>query len=86
MVEMIHSRKKLEKNEQRYDLFSSLLEANDDEDISGDDVKLSTSELLGEIEQYHANPPQLTLTLLIGNVFIFQLAGHEVYCIAYRDM
>jgi len=58
MVEMIHSRKNSEKGEQRYDLFSSLLEANDDEDISGGDVKLSTSELL-------------------GNVFIFQLAGHE---------
>ena len=80
---MIHSRKNSERNKQRYDLFSSLLEANDDEDISGDNVKLSTSELLG---RSHTNPSQSTLTLLVGNVFIFQLAGHEVYSIAYRDI
>ena len=30
--------------------------------------------------------PRSPLTLLIGNVFIFLLAGHEVYSIAYRDI
>ena len=32
------------------------------------------------------NVIQIPLTLLIGNVFIFQLAGHEVYSISYRDI
>lgn len=59
MVEMIHSRKNSEKGEQRYDLFSSLLEANDDEDISGGDVKLSTSELLGRLNNIVQIPRSL---------------------------
>ena len=51
MAEMIHSRKNSKENEQRYDLLSSLLEANSDEAISGGDAKLSASELLGKIIQ-----------------------------------
>ncbi|KZV61166.1 cytochrome P450 [Peniophora sp. CONT] len=56
MSQMIDSRKHAEKKEERYDLFSSLLDAaNDDSD--------------GE--------PKLTDSELIGNIFIFMLAGHE---------
>jgi len=47
MVEMIQHRKTLEKKEQRYDLLSSLLDANDDEDLGV--AKLSTKELFGNI-------------------------------------
>ncbi|KAF5354196.1 hypothetical protein D9756_007136 [Leucocoprinus leucothites] len=53
MLEMIDARQKSQKVE-RHDLFSSLLEANNDEDGEA----LSTDEL-------------------IGNIFIFLLAGHE---------
>ncbi|ESK89420.1 cytochrome p450 [Moniliophthora roreri MCA 2997] len=56
MLEMIANRRNAEKKEERYDLFSSLLDANDD----------TTS---GE--------PPLTERELIGNIFIFLLAGHE---------
>ena len=45
MVEMIEARKELGGSEQRYDLFSSLLDANDD---SSDGLaKLTQGELLG---------------------------------------
>jgi len=54
MKEMIHDRQNSEKLE-RYDLFSSLLDANTD-DLDAD---------------------RLTESELIGNIFIFLLAGHE---------
>ncbi|KAI0940039.1 hypothetical protein AcV5_001254 [Taiwanofungus camphoratus] len=56
MEEMIQTRKGAEKKEERYDLFSSLLDANEDE-LDGK-TKLSDSELM-------------------GNIFIFLIAGHE---------
>ncbi|KAI0960322.1 hypothetical protein AcW1_004865 [Taiwanofungus camphoratus] len=56
MEEMIQARKGAEKKEERYDLFSSLLDANEDE-LDGK-TKLSDSELM-------------------GNIFIFLIAGHE---------
>ncbi|KAI0763709.1 cytochrome P450 [Irpex lacteus] len=55
MTEMIRARKGFEsKQERRHDLFSNLLEANDEDA----EVTLSDSELL-------------------GNIFVFLLAGHE---------
>ncbi|KIP01299.1 hypothetical protein PHLGIDRAFT_507626 [Phlebiopsis gigantea 11061_1 CR5-6] len=54
MMEMIRARRQAEKKEERYDLFSSLLDAN-----------------AGEGE------PSLADSELIGNLFIFLLAGHE---------
>lgn len=48
MEEMIQTRKGAEKKEERYDLFSSLLDANEDE-LDGK-TKLSDSELMGN---YH---------------------------------
>ncbi|OBZ67576.1 hypothetical protein A0H81_12405 [Grifola frondosa] len=56
MAEMVQARKTAEKKEERYDLFSSLLDANEEE--SEGQMKLSDSEL-------------------IGNIFIFLIAGHE---------
>ncbi|GJE97102.1 cytochrome P450 [Phanerochaete sordida] len=56
MLEMVQDRRKTEKKEERYDLFSSLLDASDsDSDVN---VRLTDRELL-------------------GNIFIFMLAGHE---------
>ncbi|OBZ67577.1 hypothetical protein A0H81_12404 [Grifola frondosa] len=56
MVEMVQARKTGEKKEERYDLFSNLLDANEEE--SEGQAKLSDGEL-------------------IGNIFIFLIAGHE---------
>jgi hypothetical protein len=60
MADLIQDRKTSEKKELRYDLFSSLLDANDDQDLSEGEAKLSTKELFGELSQYlvdvcHAN-------------------------------
>jgi len=49
MIEMIQDRKTAETKEERYDLFTSLLSANDDEDTFSGDKKLSTSELVGTL-------------------------------------
>ena len=57
MRHMIDARKGAEKKEERYDLFSSLLDANDEE--SDGNAKLSDDELM-------------------GNIFIYLIAGHEV--------
>lgn len=45
MLEMVNARKNAEKKEERYDLFSSLLDASDDGE---GDAKLTDDELLGE--------------------------------------
>ncbi len=45
LVEMIRARKESEKKEERYDLFSSLLDANEEEEDG--QVKLQDSELIG---------------------------------------
>lgn len=58
LTEMIHERQGFQHKEDDNDLLSSLLLANDDDDLSKDEVKLSDSEL-------------------IGNIFIFLVAGHE---------
>jgi hypothetical protein len=52
MADLIQDRKTSEKKELRYDLFSSLLDANDDQDLSEGEAKLSTRELFGELSQY----------------------------------
>ncbi|KAN0113945.1 cytochrome P450, partial [Russula decolorans] len=56
MLEMVEDRKDADKVEERYDLFSGLLDAAQDE--PGSEAALSDDEL-------------------IGNMFIFLLAGHE---------
>ena len=76
MADLIQDRK--EKKELRYDLFSSLLDANDDQDISEGNVKLTTRELFGELSQYLIDAYHAEWPGTLGNIFIFQLAGHEV--------
>ena len=46
MLEMVSARRVSEKKEERYDLFSSLLDASEDE--SDGQTKLTDRELLGE--------------------------------------
>ena len=65
MRDMIDARKGSQKREERYDLFSSLLDANMDEELAKTGGTLADSELL-------------------GNIFIFLLAGHEV-CLAFSN-
>ncbi|KAI0346715.1 cytochrome P450 [Trametopsis cervina] len=57
LLEMIQERRHAETKEERYDLFSSLLDANDAESDNGEQ--------------------NLTDSELIGNLFIYLLAGHE---------
>lgn len=58
MLELIQERRNSEKRDERYDLFSSLLDANDLNEDGNGNVTLTNDELL-------------------GNIFIFMLAGHE---------
>jgi cytochrome P450 len=74
MLEMVQAGLADRVKEERHDLFSNLLAAND-EDV---EVNLSISEIVGEI--FTLFPPSsqnLTYTDSTGNVFIYQLAGHE---------
>ena len=68
---MISARRTTEKKEERYDLFTSLLEANEDE-LDGSN-KLSDQELLGECLSI---PLEIYGNSVVpGNIFIFLLAG-----------
>nr|BAL05138.1 cytochrome P450 [Phanerodontia chrysosporium] len=58
MLELIQERRDAEKRDERHDLFSNLLDANDSDENGDGSVKLTDEELL-------------------GNIFIFMLAGHE---------
>ncbi len=54
MLEMIRNRRTAEQKGERYDLFSSLLDANDDEDGGGGgETKLTDQELLGKFIFHH---------------------------------
>ncbi|KAK0202482.1 cytochrome P450 [Desarmillaria ectypa] len=58
MLAMIRNRRTAAKKKEKYDLFSNLLYANDDEDLVGGETKLTDEELL-------------------GNIYVFLLAGQE---------
>jgi hypothetical protein len=51
MVEMIQSRRSSEK-EERYRLFSSLLDASEEEDLNSGETKLKDSELIGSVSLF----------------------------------
>jgi len=74
MAEMIQKRRFAEVKEERHDLFSSLLDANNDPDAEV--AKLTDQELIGKL--------QFTFSIVsfihifVGNIFIFLIAGHEV--------
>ena len=77
MIEMVEARRDGDKVEQRYDLFSGLLDAawgEQDSEAAISDEELiggySTSGSFGILIKYLTHPP--------GNMFIFLLAGHEV--------
>jgi hypothetical protein len=71
MREMIKDRLSSVK-EERYDLFSSLLDANEGESAS---AMLAERELLGELFDVPSSP---IADAPLGNIFVFLLAGHEV--------
>ena len=72
MLEMVQARLAAKVGEKSHDLFSNLLAAND-EDV---EVKLLTSEVIGWIyASLSSHKPKFIH--LTGNMFIYQLAGHE---------
>jgi hypothetical protein len=77
MLEMVEARKDVDKVEERYDLLSGLLDAAQDE--PGSEAALSDDELIGwySLSEYSAFI-EVVLPPLLGNMFIFLLAGHEV--------
>ena len=77
MLEMVEARKDEDKVEERYDLFSGLLDAAQDE--TGNEAALSDDELMGWYSlSDHFAFMKFVLHPLLGNMFIFLLAGHEV--------
>jgi hypothetical protein len=77
MVEMVEARRNADKVEQRYDLFSGLLDAAQDE--PGSEAALGDDELIGEYSTSRSfGIPGSVLPALPGNMFIFLIAGHEV--------
>ena len=76
MVEMVEARRNADKVEQCHDLFSGLLDAAEEEQ---GEAALSDEELIGRFSAsqsfgIHGKRP----IVLLGNMFIFLLAGHEV--------
>ena len=76
MLEMVEARRDVDKVEERYDLFSGLLDATQDE--TGGKEALSDDELMGWYSLSDHSPFIFVLPPLLGNMFIFLLAGHEV--------
>ena len=76
MLEMVEARRNADKAEQRHDLFSGLLDAATAEPDNG--VVLSDQELIGNYPVSHRFAPDSVLIVILGNMFIFLLAGHEV--------
>jgi hypothetical protein len=75
MFDMIKARRESEKKEERYDLFSQLLDASQEETEDGA-AQVSDRELVG------ASTPAVsflcTLMLYVGNIFIFLLAVSSI--------
>jgi hypothetical protein len=77
MLEMVDARRNLDKVEQRYDLFSGLLDAVQDE--PGGEGALSDEELMGGYSTSRSFAfLESVLSVRPGNMFIFLIAGHEV--------
>ena len=77
MQEMVEARRTADKAEERHDLFSSFLDAAQDE--TGSEAALSDDEVFGKyLLLDHSAFTEVVLPLLLGNMFIFLLAGHEV--------
>jgi hypothetical protein len=78
MLEMVEARRNGDKVEERYDLFSGLLDAAQDESDNG--AGLSDEELVGWYSALQSFGIfwKSILFFLLGNMFIFLFAGHEV--------
>ena len=77
MLEMVEARRDGDKVEERYDLFSGLLDATQDE--PGSEMALSNEELFGGYWiSIRLGSFGSILYILTGNMFVFLLAGHEV--------
>lgn len=75
---MIDARKGVEKKEERYDLFSSLLDANEEESDSA--AKLSDDELMGNIFIHLVAGHEVGPAWLLFCVVSTQAGGH---CVDY---
>ena len=75
MTEMIAERRSSRK-EERYDLFSNLLDASD-EDMFDGQPRLTDRELIGLFNHF-MDVGTIDSYIFAGNIFIFLLAGHEV--------
>ena len=73
MLEMVEARRSSHEVEERHDLFSGLLDASQEEMNTG--AALSDEELLGK---HRSHPWKVYLLGIPGNMFILNLAGHEV--------
>jgi hypothetical protein len=71
MFDMIEQRRSTDTKEQRWDLFSALLDATED----GEAEKLTDRELLGMLLALCGD---LASIIVLGNIFVLLLAGHEV--------
>lgn len=76
MMEMVNNRRNAEKKEERYDLFSSLLDASED-DLDGQ-TKLTDRELLGKAHQYSRSS---TLTNGLYRKYLHFLTCRCVLCL-----
>ena len=77
MLEMVEARRTSSEAEQRYDLFSGLLNASQD-DLDKESA-LNDDELMGKYSNFAPLCiPESVLPAILGNMFIFLLAGHEV--------
>ena len=76
MVEMIDVRRNAETREERYDLFSGLLDAAEG-DLDGGPA-ITEQELIGKSHLSTISLTKKVSLVIVGNMFIFLLAGHEV--------
>ncbi|KAH9998670.1 cytochrome P450 [Russula vinacea] len=74
MVEMVEARRNADKVEQCHDLFSGLLDAAEEEQ---GEAALSDEELIGRFSASNFRHSWKASNVLLGNMFIFLLAGHE---------
>ena len=74
---MIRERRHSEKKEERYDLFSSLLDANSDENCYGEQA-LSDRELIGNLFIFLLGGKPCQRTRCVIFLFTHCCSGHEV--------